>query len=97
MLLDLLHHPNVQLEELSLGGPACQVNNKRKLVSLQHHRQYLQKNTCQRSVAFNTYPFTKRGTVLSEIFVQVLFPLNFAVGVGPHKLSVRNFLRMRKF
>ena len=36
-------------------------------------------------------------TVLSEIFAQVLFSLNFAVSVGPCKLSARNFLRTRKF
>ena len=36
-------------------------------------------------------------TVLPEIFARVLFSLNFAVGVGPRKLSERNFLRTRKF
>ena len=36
-------------------------------------------------------------TVLPEIFARVLFSLNFAVGVGPHKLSARIFLRTRKF
>ena len=37
------------------------------------------------------------GTVLPEIFVRVLFPLNFVVGVGLRKLSERNFLLTRKF
>ena len=48
--------------------------------------------------------FTKRpmftaffGTVLPEIFARVLFLLYLAVGVGPRKLSARNFLRTRKF
>ena len=36
-------------------------------------------------------------TVLPEIFAQVLFSLNFTVGVGPHKLSVRIFLCTQKF
>ena len=36
-----------------------------------------------------------RYTVLPEIFARVLFSLNFAVGVGPCKLSARNFLRTR--
>ena len=36
-------------------------------------------------------------TVLPEIFTRVLFSLNFAVSVGPRKLSARNFLRTRKF
>ena len=30
-------------------------------------------------------------TILPEIFARVLFSLNFAVGVGPHKLSVQTF------
>ena len=34
-------------------------------------------------------------TVLPEIFARVLFSLISAVGVGPRKLSVRNFLRAR--
>ena len=36
-------------------------------------------------------------TVLPEIFAAVLFSLNFLVGVGPHKLSARNFLRTQNF
>ena len=39
---------------------------------------------------------TFSNTVLSEIFARVLFSLNFAVDVGPRKLSARNFLLMRK-
>ena len=34
-------------------------------------------------------------TVLPEIFARVLFSLNFAVGLGPRKLSARNFLHTR--
>ena len=36
-------------------------------------------------------------TVLPEIFVRVLFSLNFAVGVGPQKLSARNFCARENF
>ena len=32
-------------------------------------------------------------TILPEIFSRVLFSLNFAVGVGPRKLSLQIFLR----
>ena len=39
----------------------------------------------------------KRGTVLPEIFARVLFSLNLAVGVGPRKLSVRNFCTRENF
>ena len=41
MLFDLLHHPYVQLEKLSLGGPASKINDKWKLCSLQHYWKHL--------------------------------------------------------
>ena len=36
-------------------------------------------------------------TVLPEIFAQVLFSLNFAVCVGPRKLSARNICTHENF
>ena len=43
------------------------------------------------------YSTVHANTVLPEIFARVLFTLNFAVGVGPRKLSARNFLLTRNF
>ena len=45
--------------------------------------------------ALNLY--APSNTIIPEIFARVLFSLNFADGVGPRKLSARNFLRTRKF
>ena len=42
VLLDLVGHPLVQLEELPLGRPASQVNHKGELVHAQHGREDLQ-------------------------------------------------------
>ena len=36
-------------------------------------------------------------TILPEIFTRVLFSLNFAVGVGPQKLSARIFCARENF
>ena len=51
----------------------------------------------QRTKSIYQYNTESKYTVLPEIFARVLFWLNFAVGVGPRKLSARNFLRTRKF